>query len=85
MCMFYFYILISEKDRRLYYGYTSDLKKRMEQHERGTVTSTKHRRPLRLVYYEAYCDKLSAQARETSVKRSGRIRKRLQERLQLVN
>ncbi len=49
---FYVYVLKSEADRKLYTGYTSDLKKRLESHQRGEVLSTKHRRPLQLIYFE---------------------------------
>jgi predicted GIY-YIG superfamily endonuclease len=50
--MFYFYILRSLKDRSLYYGYTSDLRKRFKDHNSGRVTSTKNRRPLEIVYLQ---------------------------------
>jgi len=79
--MFYFYILFSSKDKRWYYGYTSDLKRRKQEHDTGGVNATKHRRPLTLLYYEAYHDKRQAQKREHDVKQSGRIRKELKERL----
>jgi len=35
------------------YGYTKNLKLRIEQHNNGEVQSTKYRRPLELIYYEA--------------------------------
>lgn len=52
--MYYTYVLISEKDGKKYVGYTKDLKLRFEQHKNGQVESTKHRRPLKLVYYEVH-------------------------------
>jgi len=56
--MFYYvYILRSEKDGQLYIGKTNDLKRRINEHRRGKVTSTKGRLPLQLVYYEAYTNK----------------------------
>ncbi|MCK4664359.1 MAG: GIY-YIG nuclease family protein [Bacteroidales bacterium] len=51
--MFYTYVLLSEKDDNLYIGFTKDLKLRFEQHRKGFVKSTKNRRPLNLIYYEA--------------------------------
>lgn len=51
--MFYTYVLYSLRDRRWYTGATGNLMERMHQHEKGAVLSTRHRRPLRLVYYEA--------------------------------
>ncbi|NQS90455.1 GIY-YIG nuclease family protein [Patescibacteria group bacterium] len=50
---FYAYVLKSEKNGNLYTGTTSDLKERLKQHSRGLVSSTKHRRPLKLIYFEA--------------------------------
>jgi len=51
--MFYTYVLVSEKDNKLYVGYSKDIKLRFEQHKKGRVESTKNRRPLKLIYYEA--------------------------------
>ncbi len=51
---FYFvYILKSLKDGKNYAGYTKNLKLRFEQHQNGEVKSTKYRRPLKLIYFEA--------------------------------
>ena len=50
--MYYTYVLLSEKDGKHYTGYTQDLKLRFQQHQNGEVESTKHRRPLKLIYYE---------------------------------
>ncbi len=61
--MFYTYVLKSKKDNRLYVGLSRDLRKRLVRHNKGLVPSTKHRRPLELVYYEACLDE------ERSVKR----------------
>jgi len=51
--MQYVYVLGSEKDREKYVGYTKNLKLRLELHNKGLVNSTKNRRPLILIYYEA--------------------------------
>ena len=48
----YVYVLKSEKDKKLYTGYTKNLKLRFEQHQNGEVDSTKYRRPLKLIYFE---------------------------------
>jgi len=66
--MFYIYILKSKIDQKLYTGYTSDLKKRLNEHISGYVQSTKTRRPLELLYYEAYNNKNSALKREKYLK-----------------
>ena len=51
--MCYTYVLQSEKDNAFCVGFTKDLKLRFEQHSKGQVDSTKNRRPLKLIYYEA--------------------------------
>ena len=54
MVVFYYvYVLISEKDGKLYKGCTQHLKLRIERHNNGEVPSTKDRRPLKLIYFEA--------------------------------
>jgi putative endonuclease len=56
--MFYYvYVLISLKDEKLYIGKTKDLKKRIAYHNKGLVKATKNRKPLKLVYYEAFTNK----------------------------
>ena len=35
-----------------YTGYTSDLEKRVDEHNNGKIYSTKYRLPLKLVYFE---------------------------------
>ena len=63
--MFYYtYVLISERDGHFYTGFTKNLKLRFEQHNKGLVESTKDRRPLRLLYYEACLDQNDATKRE---------------------
>jgi len=54
------YVLKSKKDDKLYTGSTNNLKERKKQQ----VNSTKNRRPLILVYYEAIPTKLRALQRE---------------------
>jgi putative endonuclease len=62
--MFYTYVLISETDNKLYIGFTDDLQKRLEEHQKGAVASTAHRRPLKLIYYEACLSAKDAIKRE---------------------
>ncbi|MFH1608617.1 MAG: GIY-YIG nuclease family protein [Patescibacteria group bacterium] len=66
--MFYTYVLKSKKDNKLYIGFSCDLKKRLLEHNKGLVESTKNRRPFKLVYYEACCNKEKAIAREKTLK-----------------
>ena len=62
--MFYFYVLYSLKDHKLYKGYSADIAKRFIKHNQGGNTSTKHRRPLVLIYTELFDDKIQALLRE---------------------
>jgi len=62
---FYFvYILLSEKDKKHHIGYTHNLNLRFEQHSKGLVPSTKDRRPLKLIYFEACLNQQDATKRE---------------------
>ncbi len=62
--MYYVYVLRSDKDKKLYSGYTHDLRKRFEAHNKGEVKVTKHRIPFSIIYYEAYQNQQDATARE---------------------
>lgn len=66
--MFYVYILQSEKDKSLYIGYSSDLRKRLLKHNKNQVISTKNKTPLKLIYYEAYLERKDATGRERFLK-----------------
>jgi len=66
--MYYVYLLRSKKDKGFYIGRSKDLKVRFAKHNKGLVTSTKHRVPLQLVYYEAYNYKQTASKRENCLK-----------------
>lgn len=68
--MFYVYVLQSEKDGGFYIGFTSDLKKRIKEHNNKMVRSTRSRIPLRLVYYEACLNRIDATKREKYLKTS---------------
>jgi len=66
--MYYTYILQSTVDNKFYTGYTKDLKQRFEQHQKGRVSSTKSRRPLKLIYYEVCLNQQDATHREKYLK-----------------
>lgn len=66
--MFFIYILRSKKYKRLYIGYTNDLRKRLKEHKSGLVAATKPYIPWRLVYYEAYSSEQEARHREHNLK-----------------
>ena len=81
--MYYVYILFSEKDKLLYTGFSQDLKVRFEKHCNGFVKATKHRRPLKLIYYESYSNELDARRREIFLK-GGKGKSELKIQLQEV-
>ena len=66
--MYYTFVQRSLKDNRFYIGFTSDLKQRFEQHQKGRIDSTKDRRPLELIYYEACLHQNDATKREKYLK-----------------
>ena len=68
MKFYYVYILLSFKDNKFYTGYSKNLKVRFDEHSNGCVDSTKDRRPLELIYYEACLDKKDAIKRENHLK-----------------
>lgn len=67
--MFYYvYILQSQKDSSFYIGYTSDLKRRFERHNNGDSLATKPFRPYKLIFYEAFLNRIDAKNREEYLK-----------------
>lgn len=65
---YYVYVLFSLKDKKLYIGFSKDVFKRYRLHKKGKVTATKNRRPLILIFYEAFTDENDAKAREIFLK-----------------
>lgn len=65
---YYVYILLSTKDGKKYTGYTKNLSLRFEAHMKGKVSSTKYRRPLKLIYFEACLNQEDALKREKYLK-----------------
>ena len=62
--MHYVYVLYSDRDKKWYTGYTKNLKLRFELNSKGLVSSTRLRRPLKLIYYEACISQADATHRE---------------------
>jgi len=84
--MYYVYILKSETENKLYYGYTNDLRRRLNEHNSGKSFSTKNKTPWKLVYYEAYFSEKDARHREFQLKRHAQglyqLKKRIRNSLQ---
>jgi putative endonuclease len=64
------YILQSETDGTYYKGYSTDYKRRLEEHNLGLSQYTSTKRPWKLVYVEVCADKTSALKREKQLKRA---------------
>jgi putative endonuclease len=61
---YYVYILRSLKDGKRYIGFTSDLQRRLTEHNSEKVKSTKNRKPFELIYTETFENKSDAMKRE---------------------
>ena len=66
--MFYIYILQSLENQELYIGYTSDLRKRLGEHNQGLNFSTKRYGKWDVIYYEACKEETDARRREKYLK-----------------
>ena len=75
-----FTYIVRCSDGTLYAGWTNDLEKRMKAHNNGSGAKyTRTRRPVELVYYEAFETKEEAMRREYAIKQLSR-----QEKLKLI-
>ncbi|MCA9353810.1 GIY-YIG nuclease family protein [Candidatus Nomurabacteria bacterium] len=74
--MYYVYILQSTKNSNLYKGVTSDLKRRLREHNLGNVKSTKPHKPWKLIYYQGFTSKIDAESEEKFLK-TGKGRERI--------
>ena len=71
---YFVYILISKKDNKRYIGMTSNLQRRLFEHNAGSVKSTRNRRPLELLHKEEFDNKSDALLREKELKnKKGKI------------
>ena len=78
--MFYTYVLIHRRTKRLYIGFSANLKQRVASHQ-------KRNPDWRLAYYEAYASEADARQRERDLKQYGsawgHLKKRIQKSLDL--
>jgi len=66
---------------RTYVGWTTDLSRRLEQHNSGTGARSTRGRQWTLLYAERYVTKNEAMSREWHLKRDRRLRRMLAENL----
>lgn len=66
--MFYVYIIQSTIKNYRYIGHTSDINKRLKQHNSGHTRSTKLNKPYKLIYLERHNSKKEAYKKEMQLK-----------------
>ena len=66
--MYFVYVLESETTKKWYIGYTTSIEQRLDAHNNGKNISTAHGGPWKLLYYEAYLEKMDALGREKFLK-----------------
>lgn len=67
--MFYFYILVSEKTGKYYYGSTENFDLRLALHNSGKVKSTKNNLPWKNLFVQNFNTLAEARQRELQVKK----------------
>lgn len=75
--MSYFVYILECNDGSLYTGITTDVIKRLDEHNTKTCGAkyTKFRRPVKLLYDESSSDRSSASKREYEIKKLTRLKK----------
>ncbi len=78
--MNHFVYILRCADGSLYTGYTTDIKKREQEHngllnEKASARYTRTRRPVSLIYHESYSTRSEALKREAAIKRLTRMQK----------
>ena len=68
--------VLRNPEGRLYVGFTTDLDRRLHQHQEGEGGWTRGRGPWELVHYETFTERSEAMQRERNLKR-GRTNKEL--------
>lgn len=63
-----YYVYVIKNPKQFYTGSTTDLRRRLREHQDNRVFSTKNRGPWRLVYYEACLSEKDARVREKYLK-----------------
>ena len=71
--MIYLYVLENDKSRH-YIGISSNITKRLNEHNLGQVRSTKFYKPWRIIYNEKHPNRIEARRREVTLKTNFYIR-----------
>ena len=77
----YVYLLRSRQDGSYYVGWTTDVLRRLGEHNQGLETYSRRKLPWQLIGVEAYPSPVAAKARERVLKRSPRSLARFKKRV----
>jgi len=66
--MYFVYIIQSQKDRSYYTGITSNLERRLIEHNKSDTKTTRSKKPWQLAYFEKYNSRIEAREREKFLK-----------------
>jgi len=69
--MYYVYLLKDPTSKRIYVGYTSNLRRRLKEHREGKTYTTRRFTSIELIYYESYKSAEDAKDREKKIKQYG--------------
>ncbi len=81
--MYYVYLL-QDDNKKIYIGYSSNLRRRITEHNRKNVYTTKRMENPHLIYYEAYDSEITAKIREQKLKQFGSSYHGLIKRIKLI-
>ena len=77
--MYYVYLLQSDKNGKFYIGQTQDLQQRLQYHNSGRSTYTRHRGPWKLLAYKSFDSRSDAVKEELRLKKIKNRNKILEE------
>jgi predicted GIY-YIG superfamily endonuclease len=66
--MYYVYILYSSKSKNFYYGYSENVNRRFDEHNKGLSKATAPYRPWQLLFYAAFTNMKKAKDFELYLK-----------------
>lgn len=66
--MYFVYALLSEKDSNFYIGQTSNIERRILEHNNGKTRSTRNRIPFKVIYVKEFAKRLDARKHEKYLK-----------------
>ncbi|MBI5733830.1 MAG: GIY-YIG nuclease family protein [Candidatus Kerfeldbacteria bacterium] len=72
--MYYLYVLLGSKKNWHYIGSTDNVERRLLEHNKGKVKSTKPHRPLKIIYTETYSSRTLARKKESFLKKTAKAR-----------